>query len=151
MVLVQRDKQVHQLVRRSRIKIGGGLVSKHQRRPRHDGAGDGDTLLLAAGHLCRSTISQPLQANLAQYLFSACLSFRGRHTLHLHHKLDVFPGGQHRYQVVGLEHKAYLAEPEVSQLALGEIVDAAIVDPHFAAVRNIEAADRVQQRRLAAA
>ena len=69
-------------------------------------------------------IPQPLQTDLVQdRRASAPCALRRRHTLDLHHELDVLAGGQHRDQVVGLKDEADLVQPHRGQLALAEVVD----------------------------
>ena len=68
-----------------------------------------------------------------------------------HDKFYIFFSCQDRYQVVGLEHETDAGEPEFCKLALAHLVNALVCDPDFATVRHVEAADGVQQRRLAAA
>ena len=75
----------------------------------------------------------------------------GRDALHLHDEFDVLARGEHRDQVVGLEHETDLRKPELGEFALALVIDAFALDPDFAAVGNIEAADGIQQCCLAAA
>ncbi len=55
-------------------------------------------------------------------------SLRGRHALDLHDEFDVFARGQHRDQVVGLEHEADVVQAQIGQCALAQQVDALAVD-----------------------
>ena len=66
-------------------------------------------------------------------------------------QLDVLPRGQHRQQEEALEHEADLAQPEPAALRVGQRPDVAILKQHLAARRRVDAAEHVQQRRLAAA
>ena len=52
-IAVERLQQVEDLVASLAIEVAGRLVAKEQRRIGHDGAGDADPLLLAAGQLTR--------------------------------------------------------------------------------------------------
>src|SRR4029453_13294333 len=53
LLAVQRAQHVHDLVRRARIEIAGGLVGQDHARPVDERAGDRDPLLLAARELAR--------------------------------------------------------------------------------------------------
>ena len=151
MVLVEVPEQVHQAIRGRGIEICRRLVGQNQGWPRHDRPGDGDALLLTAGHVGRPPVLQALEADLFEDLQRQPAPLRSGHALHLHDELDILPRRQHGDEVEGLEHEADLAESEVGQLALGQVVDAAARDIDLAAIRLVEAADRVEKRGLAAA
>jgi hypothetical protein len=65
--------------------------------------------------------------------------------------LDVLERGQHRQQVEVLEHEAQAARAEVGQRIVGQGVHRLAPDHDGAAVGPVDAADQVEQRRLAAA
>ena len=79
--------------------------------------------------------------------------FLGPHRVlrNLGHQRNVLARGQHRDQVVGLEHEADLVKPEAGELALSQSVDTPVGEPDLAAVDPVEATDGVEERRLAAA
>ena len=54
--LIQFFQQVHHLLAVLGIEVTGGLIGEDQFRAGHDGTGDGDALLLAAGELLREVI-----------------------------------------------------------------------------------------------
>ena len=66
-------------------------------------------------------------------------------------KLDVLKGRQHGHQVEGLKDEANGKESQARQLALGELGRVVAVDEHDAAGSGVDAADQVEQGRLAAA
>ena len=66
-------------------------------------------------------------------------------------QLDVLDGAEHRQQVVELEDEAHLAGAELRALVVGQLVDVLAVDEDQAAIDGVEAAQAVEERRLAAA
>src|SRR5271165_1303000 len=64
--LVERLHQREDLFRALMVEIAGGLVGNDDRRISDHGAGDGDTLLLAAGKLTRVMLGAVFQADDAQ-------------------------------------------------------------------------------------
>ena len=66
-------------------------------------------------------------------------------------QLDVALGRQHRHQVVELEHEAHVPRPPLGEIAPGELVDPLAGHRHLALGRLVEAADEIEQRRLAGA
>jgi hypothetical protein len=66
-------------------------------------------------------------------------------------QLDVLDGGQLVHQVEGLEDEADRVAAEPGQRLLAEAVDAAPLQPHLPGRRALQAAQQVQQGRLAAA
>ena len=64
-------------------------------------------------------------------------------------QLDVAFGGEHRHQIVELEDEADVVGAPVRQLPAGELVDALAPHQHLPGGGLIEAADQIQQRRLA--
>ena len=59
--------------------------------------------------------------------------------------------GEHRQQVEALEHNPHVGGPPLGQVAAVEVVERLARDDHVAAVGLIEAADQVEQGRLARA
>jgi hypothetical protein len=63
----------------------------------------------------------------------------------------VFGGRQHRQQVEGLEDETDGARAQLGELIGRAPADILIVDVDLAAARSVDAANQVQERRLAAA
>ena len=132
-----------------RIEVGKRLVQKQDVGKFNYGSGDGDTLLLPAGHLAGLAVQQVVYLD----------QFRGHlHTL-LHLLLgepvlalevlegehDVLPDGHVGIESIVLEHQAYAS---VLGRQFGDIVVAEI-DAAFR--RRLQAADEVQGSALTAA
>ena len=66
-------------------------------------------------------------------------------------QLDVALGGEHRHEVVELEHEADVVRAPAGELAAAELIDAAAADADLARGRLIESADEIEERRLARA
>jgi hypothetical protein len=62
-IAIERVQQIENLVARLAIEIAGRLVGEDERRIRDDGAGDADTLLLAARELARVVLAALGQAH----------------------------------------------------------------------------------------
>jgi hypothetical protein len=66
-------------------------------------------------------------------------------------QLDVLRRRQHRHQVVELKHEADAGRAPAGEFVLAQPVDALAGHVHLADVRPIDAAEQVEQRRLARA
>src|SRR6188508_106295 len=151
MPLVQRLQQVQDLVARLPVEITRRLVAEQQRRVRHDRARDADALLLAAGELARPVLRAILQADEAQGRLDALAPLAAREPRQQQRQLDVALGREHRQQVVHLEDEADVVRAPACERAVAHRIDALACDLERAAARPVEAADQVQQRRLAGA
>jgi len=65
-------------------------------------------------------------------------------------KLDVLKHAQHRDEVEALEDETQGVEPQIRQLAIGQMLGVVAVDEHRAGRRRIHAANQIEQRRLPA-
>ena len=133
----------------SRVQVRERFVQKKHLRTFHQGARDGDTLLLAAGQLVRLPL---------QIIFDLD-QFRGFHHLLVHHFLlefrlafqvlqreaDVLPDRQMRIQSIVLEDHADAA---VLRRKLRHVI---FSEKDLAAGRHFQAADQIQRSGFAAA
>ena len=107
-VSVERTQDFHDVSAGGGIQVPGWLVGEQDRRVRRDRTGDGDPLLLAAGHF-GGTVPYPVAQSHAfealprgsAALFTADAAVDQR-------KLDVFQCGQAGDEVEALENKADL-------------------------------------------
>ena len=81
----------------------------------------------------------------------ALAALRRRQRREQQRQLDVALGRQHRQQVVHLEHEADVIRAPLAERAVAERVGALAGDLDRAGARPVQAADQVQQRRLARA
>ena len=75
---VERRQQVQDALRHFGIDVAGWLVSDQQLRPGDHGAGDGDTLLLAARQRWRASAGPVGETNPGQHLPHRAFDFRFR-------------------------------------------------------------------------
>src|SRR5690242_14103332 len=65
---VELGEEVHDVAGGLAIEVAGRLVGPDDGRVRHQRAGDGDALALAAGHLCRTVALAVAEADRRQHL-----------------------------------------------------------------------------------
>ena len=116
-----------------------------------DGARDADALFLAARQFARlvlDAIAEPHERQRRVHALEAiCAAELGEQQ----RQLDVALGGEHRQQVVHLEHEADVVGAPVAELGVRQPVDREAIDFDGARGRPVETAEQVQQRGLARA
>ena len=118
------------------VQVAGRFVGKEDRRIVHQGAGNGHTLLLAAGKFGRfvgETLRQPDLREQATGLFLRLPRRDAGDEGGNHHVLQ---GVEFRQQVMCLEHEADPAVPEGGKLARTQMKDIGPVHPEGARVRR---------------
>ena len=102
------DHDVKHFVDHFRVERGRWLVEQHDLRLHGEGAGDGDTLLLASGQLRRHFGGLRGHADAAQQIHGQVLGFLLVHVAHLDRcQCHVFQNGFVGEQVERLEHHAH--------------------------------------------
>ena len=114
-------------------------------------AGDRDALHLAAGELGRPVVHAVGEADLLEQQLDPRLALARAVAVEEQRHLDVLEGGDLRQQVEVLEDEADLAVADVGELVDVELRDLLAVEAVGAAARRVEAADDVEQGRLAGA
>ena len=128
------------------VERAGGFVAQQQGRLLHDGARDGDALLLAAGKLRGKAVTQIADADQGQRLL------RGQRPLGADRaQRHVLAGRQAGDEVVGLKDEADVTAPVEGQRPLVERRQIGFAEQEAAAGRTIKAADKIEERGLAAA
>jgi hypothetical protein len=102
---VERLQQVEDLVAGLAVEVARRLVAEQQRRVGDDGARDADALLLAARELPR-VVPRGRPGRRPSARCHALPALGLRQLRQQQRQLDVPLGGQHRQQVVELEHEA---------------------------------------------
>ena len=154
----QRPHNVEHFTHQFRIKCGGRLIEQHDLRLHGKGTGDGHTLLLTAGKLCRIVVKTLPHADAFQFLNGQLAGLLLAHVLdadrRLHH---VFERGHMRKQIEPLEHHAQLGTLHGHFLviqglqhlptALVDILvaDHLAVDVDFAAGQRLKLIDQAQE------
>src|SRR5262249_42769374 len=128
------------------VDCAGRLVAQQELGPLRDRARDRGALLLAAGELPRKMVHSRAQAHEPERVRGA-----DRSPGAVACELDVLPRSQAGYQVVGLEHEADVAPPIARERAIVEARELIVPEPDLAGIGTVEAAEEVEQRRLAAA
>ena len=128
-----------------RVEGGGGLVEEHHLRLHGQGAGNGDTLLLAAGEVGGTGVGLVLEPHQVELLERLGPGLLGRQLAQLpQRQRDVVHHGLVREQVELLEHHA---DP-LAQLVRVVLQDRAAVEQDVALVRFDQAVHDAQQRGL---
>ena len=116
-----------------------------------EGPRDRDALLLAAGQDIRIAVGAITEPHGREQLVDARGRRRGRHPVQLQHEPHVVGHVQRRHEVERLVDEADMRAPEQRAVALGQSGQIDARDGHGTGIRRIDAADQVQQRRLARA
>ena len=132
------------------VEIAGGLVGEEDGGTVDDGAGDGDALLLATGECAGLMLHTGFDAEHVQDFFELSVEGDGAGG-DVTYDLDVLLGGEGGEQVVLLEDEAYGAFAEVVTLRVGHLREVATVDGDGAGGWRGEAAEDVEEGRLAGA
>jgi hypothetical protein len=151
LLAVEPLEQRHHLLAGAGVEVAGGLVGEQHLRLAHQGAGDGDPLLLTAGQLVRPVVEAVAHAHPLQGRLRAPPSLPPARTpVHQGHP-DVVEGAGAGQQLEGLEDEADGAVAQLGQLVLAHRGDVAAAHPQHAGRRPVEPAEQVHQRRLAGA
>ena len=127
------------------VQVGKGLVKQQHVRLDAQGAGQGHTLLLAAGQTLRQPLGVLVHVHQLHELVRLFADLVLRQLPVLQAELHVLPHGHVGEDGVVLEHHA--------DVALGgvQVVDAVVVEVEVAALDAVKAGDHPQQGGLAAA
>ncbi|KAG1174428.1 hypothetical protein G6F35_016658 [Rhizopus arrhizus] len=110
------------------VEVAGGFVADQEGGVGDDRAGNRHALLLAAGQFIRAVAAAVGQADQGQRDLRIALALRGVEVGQQQRQLDVLLRGQHRHQVVELEHEADVVAAPGRQQAAATLGDALAVD-----------------------
>ena len=145
-------KKGHNLVAGACVEVAGGFVGQDDDGVGDKGAGNGHTLLLAAGELCRSVVDALFEPHAVDDFHSALIPLTSRVMLVVHQRqLDILEHRGARQQVVVLEDETYLTVAYVGQLVAAEGGHIGAVDDIVAGGGGVETAQDVEQGGFAAA
>jgi len=127
------------------IQVTGGFVGQKQGRFQHQGPGQGNPLLLAAGELARTMIKPMGQANPVKQVSGAMTYslFRLATDPAGHH--DIFQGGKFRQKMVKLKDKTDVMVTMAGQLLFRQAEQGLACKEKLALVRRIQGAEDLQQ------
>ena len=142
---VDFGKQVDEGHARLRVKACRRLIGKDDQRVRHDGAGDSDSLLLAARQVSRPVVDEVRKANGSKGLFHAFFSLPGRDIAQGQNVFNILKCRKNRDKVKLLEDEAKVLSPE--QRGGGPVETGCLpaVDDDLAAGRGIQCSRKVQE------
>ena len=148
---VQVADQREDLLAGARVEIAGRFVGEQNRRIDRQRAGDRDALALAARELVGQMLQPvPSWTSVSSSVARSC-TLRARPAAQMQRQPDVLEARQRRQQIEELKDEADLVAPDPRQPVVGQAGERFAVDADVAGGRPIEAADQIEQRRLAGA
>src|SRR5690606_12581870 len=132
------------------VQVAGGLVRENQLRLAHQCPGNGDALLLAAGELVGQMPCPVRQSDALQRGRHATAPLGTAHPALPQRTLDVLADIEVIDEVEALEDETDAAAAQLRELLLAVAGHVLAEEPVVPAVRAVEQAQDVQQRRLAA-
>src|SRR5262245_49027777 len=150
-LVVQALEQPEHVGGRLPVEVAGRLVGDDEHRIGHQRARDRHALLLAAGKLGGVVAHAIGEADERQHGLDVLASRAPAEGSKGQRQLDVLERGQHRHQVVKLEHEPDRPRAPVGKLGLRELRDVDAVDQDRARVGLVDPGNEVEQRRLARA
>jgi acyl-CoA thioesterase-1 len=133
------------------VEIAGGLVREEDARAGNQSACEDDSLLLAAGQFAGAVVLTVSQTDLTESLLSRRTGLLFGFTADQEGHHDVLEGGELGEQVVNLPHEPEEAVAKVGEAVFVEGGDVDVPVEDTAGGRTVEAAEEVQERRLAGA
>ena len=127
-----------------------GLVREDDGRPGDDGAGAGDALALAAGHLVRVLLKHVRHVEHGGDLLHAAGNLFGAHAVDREREGDVLLARKGVEQVGILEHEAEALAAEAREVPLPHAGDVTAVDHDLAGRGTVDGGDAVEQGGLSA-
>ena len=146
---MQREEQVDHVPAGLAIEIAGRLVGQEQRWLRREGAGDGDTLLLAAGKLRRIMLHSVFQTD--RFKSRGGNGERIGAAGQLQRYGDILQRGHRRHEMKGLKDDADAVAAKPRQRIFAQRVEIGAGDRDAAAGHALEPAQHHHQRRFAGA
>src|SRR3989441_2105111 len=147
----QRLEEVRDHARVGGVEVAGRLVRENQRRIVGERERDGDALLLAAAQLLGQLLPFRFEADETKQRLRTRLTRRFRDARHHHRQLEVLDRGDARNQIEELKHEPDAVQPMLLESALVHDAQVLSLDQNLPRRRPIDAAEQIEQRRLAAA
>ena len=144
-------EKIHHDLAVLRIQRGGRLVADHQRRLVHQGAGDGDPLLLATGKLVGPLIPALADADPIEDLTGTFQRLAAGYALDQQGNPDVFRDRERGDEVELLENEADALRPEAGERSARHFFQRIPENLDPAALNAHRSGDGAQQRRFPAA
>src|SRR5256885_12373700 len=146
--LVQPLEQRQDFLGRFPVQVPGRLVRYEDRGVGGDGPRDGDALLLAARELPREVMHPVLEPHQGERRLDVLAPLGLRERRQQQRQLHVLEGGEHRDEVVKLEHEPDVRGAPAGELRFAQFRDVRAGDDHRPRIGAIDARDQVEQGRL---
>src|SRR3982074_1618666 len=147
-LLVEIAQQLHDLETGFAVEVPCRFIGQQDGRARHQRAGDGNALLLAARELVGQVAGAFQQTDRFERGHRALFALQVVARVDQRH-LDVVNRARARNQVVGLEHEADLSIPNPGELVVGQCRPVVAIEDVASRRWLVEAADQVHQGALA--
>ncbi|MNE23125.1 hypothetical protein D3C80_1163680 [compost metagenome] len=141
--LVEFEQQVADALAGMAIEVAGRLIGKQHCRLCGEGAGDGHTLLLAAGKLARRMAQALAQADAFQQVAGMLAGILAAVELQRQH--HVFQGIKAVEQLKRLEDEAYVFGPDPCALILVEAAQVLAGQCHGTCAGQVQAGEQAEQ------
>ena len=136
-------------MRRDAVERSGRLVGEHETGMIGERARDRDSLALAAREIGREIVRSVGEPDVAEQGDCTLSALATWHVRGGHRQLDVLTHGERRQQVMQLKNEPDRVATELRRL--GQLADADLIDEDSPARGTVQAADQLQERRLARA
>ena len=133
------------------VQRAGRLIRHDDGRVRRDGAGDGDALLLAAGHLRGLVFAAVGQTDALEGLDGHLVPVVDAEALIDQRQLDILLHGERLNEVVLLEDESDLLVADARELGIAQLAHIRSVEQILAVGRDVQTAEHVHHRRFARA
>src|SRR5262249_22629844 len=128
------------------VEVAGRLIGKQQPRAIDKGAGDGNTLLLAAGQLAGQVFQAMPQADRIERLLCGPASLAPGSPAEYQRQLNVRPCGPRGDEVERLEDHADDSQAVGGEPVAAQLSKVVVLDLDAAGGRAVEAAEEIKQR-----
>ncbi len=142
-------KQLHHLGPASGIQRPGRLIRQEDATAVHQGAGDGNPLLLSTGKLMRAMMKAVTESELLQQPHRPVPTRGRRHARVDGWDLDIFQSGFRGHEVIALKDKSKGLTTQARLFILGHRGHVAALEAERTAGRTIEAAEQMHERGFA--
>ena len=122
-LLIDLPEEPHHVICRGAVECAGRLIGEEQAGAGDEGSGDGDALLLSAGHLIRQVIPPGEQSHAIKVLLGELHPLAGADTLVVEREGDILQRSLEGDEVEGLEDKSDLMPPELRSFVLSRAGD----------------------------
>ena len=132
----------------ARIQRAGRLIGHYYGGLCGNGAGDGNSLLLSAGHLCRAVVGAISHVHPGESLHRHVAAFEDRCVLIYQGQLHIFYGLQLGDEVVALKNEAYILVADLRKLTVAQLGNILAIQRVFTVCGNVQAAENIHKRRF---